>query len=92
MDYYLQYHNVDDEGLLLDDAPFRKTRLWIHTRVPQVRTAAGRVFLIAGLGRPRRYFLWQTFEIKFVRRGTDGDYRASGTGWELAPPAALAQR
>jgi hypothetical protein len=51
MNLYLQYHNVEQEGLLLSDPPFSETRLGIHTRRPHVEQAEGRVFLVAGLGR-----------------------------------------
>jgi hypothetical protein len=89
MNLYLQYHNVDQEGLPLSDPPFRETRLGIHTRRPHVRDAEGRVFLVAGIGRPRHYFLWETFEIEEVRQGRDGEFEAWGTGWQLAPPQGL---
>ena len=89
MNYYLQYHNVQNEGLLLSDPPFSATRLGIRTRRPSVRDAEGRVFLIAGVGRPRRYFLWETFEVEEVTASGDGGFQASGTGWQLAPPAEL---
>ena|GEM_PF-1158379 len=89
MNLYLQYHNVANEGLLLSDPPFSATRLAIHTRRPNVRDAEGRVFLIAGVGRPRRFFLWETFEVKEVVANGDGEFEASGTGWQLAPPVEL---
>lgn len=89
MNLYLQYHNVANEGLLLSDPPFSATRLTIHTRRPQVRDAEGRVFLIAGVGRPRRFFLWETFEIEEVTGNGDGEFQAKGTGWQLAPPQEL---
>lgn len=89
MNFYLQYHNVANEGLLLSDPPFSATRLGIHTRRSHVQYAEGRVFLIAGIGRPRRFFLWETFEIATVRVDGDGQFHAAGTGWELAPPVEL---
>src|SRR5687767_4307542 len=89
LNLYVQYHNVANEGLLLSDPPISATRLAIHTRRPNVRGADGRVFLIAGVGRPRRYFLWETFEIEAVTVNGDGKFVASGTGWELAPPVEL---
>ena len=89
MNLYLQYHNVQNEGLLLSDPPFSATRLAIHTRRPKVRDADGRVFLIAGVGRPRRFFLWETFEVEEVMANDDGQFEASGTGWQLAPPVEL---
>jgi hypothetical protein len=89
MNYFVQYHNVANEGLLLSDPPFSASRLSIHTSLPGIKNAKGRVFLIAGVSRPRRYFLWETFEIEKVRTGLDGQYHASGTGWQLAPPVEL---
>src|SRR5437660_1641998 len=76
MNFYLQYHNVANEGLLLSDPPFSATRLAIHTRRPNVQKADGRVFLIAGIGRPRRFFLWETFEVETVTANGDGQFEA----------------
>lgn len=89
MNLYLQYHNVANEGLLLSDPPFSRTQLCINTRLSGVQRAVGRVFLIAGIGRPRRYFLWQTFQIERIASYPGGEFEASGTGWQLAPPAEL---
>lgn len=90
MNYFVQYHNVANEGFLFSEPPFTATRLGIHTAVPSIKHAEGRVFLIAGVGRPRRYFLWETFEIEKVRSGRDGQFHAAGTGWQLSPPVELA--
>ena len=89
MNSYIQYHNVDREGLLLSNPPFSSAELSIYTRLPQVTNASGQVFLVAGLGKPRRYYLWSTFEIASVTENSNGVYHARGTGWELAPPALL---
>src|SRR5262249_49402557 len=43
----------------------------------------------AGLGRPRQYYLWQTFEVEEVNKLADSEYEAVGTGWQLAPPQRL---
>lgn len=93
MSFYIQYHNCEVEGLPLSFPPFQQTRLGIHTRRPSVRNANGQVFLIAGIGQPRRYYLWETFEIKDVKevrheeRGQE--FHASGEGWQLCPPQRL---
>ena len=89
MDFYIQYHNVDKEGLPLSEPPFSATRLGIHTSRPHVQNAEGTVFLIVGMGKPRRYFLWQAFEIEKVRVDSEGQFLATGPGWELAPPIEL---
>lgn len=89
MNFYLQYHNVENEGLRLSDPPFSQDRLAIKTSIPQVMKAEGRVFLIAGIGRPRRYFLWETFDIAKTVRRSSGTFLASGSGWQLAPPVEL---
>src|ERR1019366_6667548 len=89
MNLYLQYHNVQNEGLILDNPPFSPARLAIHTRRPNVQKAEGWVFLIAGIGRPRRFFLWETFQIEEVTPNDDGEFEASGSGWQLAPPVEL---
>jgi hypothetical protein len=57
MNFFVQYHNVENEGLLLSSPPFSATYLGIRTRRPNVKNADGRVFLVAGIGRPRRFFL-----------------------------------
>src|SRR6516162_3518185 len=92
MNLYIQYHNVQNEGLLLSNPPFSASRLAIHTRRPHVWDADGRVFLVAGIGRPRRYFLWETFQIEQVTAKGDGVFQASRAGWQLAPPVALTGR
>lgn len=92
MNQFVQYHNVEQEGLPLGTPLFGVTRLGIHTRRPQVERAEGRVFLIAGIGKPRRYFLWETFVIEEVNPSKGGEYEAWGTGWQLAPPQELKGR
>jgi hypothetical protein len=89
MSLYLQYHNVASEGLPLSDPPFSETRLGIHTRRPHVEQAEGRVFLVSGLGGPRHFYLWETFEVEEVRQNADGEFEAGGTGWQLAHQAML---
>jgi hypothetical protein len=89
MNFFVQYHNVEREGLPLTVPPFTETDLGIRTRRSHIKNARGRVFLIAGIGRPRRYFLWETFRIEEVQRFRGGKYVASGRGWQLAPPMEL---
>jgi len=89
MSYFVQYHNLDKQRLNLTYPPFSATRLCIHTRRPNVKGADGQVFLVAGIGHPRQFFLWETFTIEEVMPKPSGLFEASGTGWQLAPPAAL---
>jgi hypothetical protein len=89
MNLYVQYHNVAYEGLRCSDPPFTANHLATHTRRPSVKVAEGRVFLIAGIGRPRRYFLWETFVIDTVKASRDRVLTCSGDGWQLSPPVEL---
>ena len=92
-DYCIQYHNWTKYGL---PWPRPRSRIFgdskggIVTGLSFVRNEIGsQVFLIVGLGKnPRRYLLWETFEIDEVKR--DGDqFVARGPGWILNPPQAL---
>jgi hypothetical protein len=90
MPFFLQYHNVARLGWVpLDEVPFLQTQLAIVTRRPSVKKAVGgTVFVIASLGRPRRYYLWECFRIEGVE--PDGDSLCAwGTGWQLVPPVRL---
>src|SRR5262249_31176965 len=90
MRYFLQYHNVEKLGWVpLDGQPFLQTRLSIATRKPVAQQSLGAtVFVIASLGRPRRYYLWEWFVVEGVER--DGDEQCVwGTGRQLVPPARL---
>jgi hypothetical protein len=90
MPYFLQYHNADKLGWVpLDAQPFAQTQLAIYTRRPHVqRAVGGTVFVIVSLGRPKRYYLWECFEIAEVRR-EGKEHCAWGTGWQLVPPQRL---
>lgn len=94
MSVYIQYHNCDKEGLLVGDS---RKYLGIHTRLSHVQDAVdGQIFLILGIGKPRRFYLWNTFKVKSVRSFADGDgkvaYHAIGPGFYLAPPQRLEGR
>lgn len=90
MNLYLQYHNVRREGLILSSPPFTESKIRIRTRVALARKARGRVLLICGLGTPRQFFLWESFEIEGVHSTRDGGIEVFGPGWQLAPPQRLA--
>lgn len=92
MSLYVQYHNCDHETIPVDRLPFSRIETGIRTSKKFIQRAAGRVFLIVGIGRPKRYFLWETFRINELEEFQDGDkmsYEACGPGWELAPPQEL---
>lgn len=91
MPSFIQYHNAEKMGWVpLDGLPFLRTSLLIYTGRPAVRRAVGSaVYLVVGLGRPRRYYLWECFRVEEVRL-EQGRYFAEGTGWQLAPPQRLA--
>jgi hypothetical protein len=90
MSLYIQYHNCDKRGL--PHIVPGEGRHGIDTGRKQVETAQGTVFLIAGVGRPRCFYLWEAFTIdkveSFPEDGTIS-YRAEGPGWQLCPPQRL---
>jgi hypothetical protein len=87
---FLQYHNGACLGWVpLDARPFQQSRPSIWTRRPGVRKAVGGVvYLIVSLPRPKRYYLWERFQIAEVRQEGD-DFCAWGPGWQLTPPQPL---
>jgi hypothetical protein len=92
MSLYLQYHNCNHEAIPIDELPFSRIETGIRTSKKFIQRAAGRVFLIVGIGRPKRFFLWQTFRIKELEEFEDDRstaYNVYGPGWELAPPQEL---
>ena len=91
MSSFIQYHNAEKMGWVpLDGLPFLRTSLLIYTSRPAVRKAVGgTVYLIVGLGKPRRkFYLWECFRVEAVRV-EEGRYFAEGTGWQLVPPQRL---
>ena len=90
MPSFIQYHNAEKMGWLpLDGLPFLRTSLLIYTSRPAVRqSVGGTVYLIVGLGKPRRFYLWECFRVEEVREA-EGRFFAEGTGWQLAPPQRL---
>lgn len=86
---YLQYHNCETLGNLPHPWRPETQTVQIHTKVRTARQAAGQVILIAGLGSPRRYYLWSTFTIGRCLNKPGGVIQLEGTGWQLAPPVEL---
>lgn len=90
MDHYLQYFNCEKMGRFPNgaDALFTQ-RMGVFTKLPSVKEAKGAtVFVITGLGKPKIYYLWESFTIEDVT--WDGEqYTLSGPGWVLLPPQPL---
>jgi len=86
---YLQYHNCEQQGSLPHDFSQEPARLQIYTRLAIAKKASGRVLLIAGLGQPRRYYLWSVFTMDHYQQTPDGLFQLEGPGWQLAPPQLL---
>lgn len=86
---YLQYHNCEQQGSLPHALSRDSERLQIYTRVASARRASGRVLIITGVGKPRRYFLWSTFSIDRFEQKPDGMIVLEGPGWQLAAPQEL---
>src|SRR4051812_47553693 len=60
MNYYLQYFNVEKMGRFPNGAESLLTkRMGVYTKLATVQQARGStVFVIAGFGKPKRYYLW----------------------------------
>jgi hypothetical protein len=87
---YLQYFNCEKMGRFPNGADALLTkRMGVFTKLPSVKDAKGGiVFVVTGLGKPKRYYLWESFTIEDVEH--DGEqYTVSGPGWVLLPPAPL---
>lgn len=86
---YLQYHNCETQSTLPQGWSRQPERIHIYTKVSAAKQASGRVLLIAGLGHPRKYYLWSSFTIDHCRQRPDGLIQLEGPGWQLAPPQLL---
>jgi hypothetical protein len=90
MSLYIQYHNGEKRGLP-NVAP-GEGRFEVSTAHKQGRNAEGTVFVIASVGRPKCFYLWETFAIEtvepFSKNGTLF-YHIQGPGWQLSPPQRL---
>jgi hypothetical protein len=88
--HFLQYFNVEKMGRFPNGADaLLTTRLGVFTKLAAVKESKGSaVFVIAGLGKPKRYFLWEVFTVEDVAH--DGEqYTVTGPGWVLYPPQRL---
>jgi hypothetical protein len=87
---YLQYFNVEKMGRFPNGAEALQTRrMGVFTKLPSVKESKGGIiYVIAGLGKPKRYYLWESFTIDDIQQEGD-QYTVSGPGWVLAPPPLL---
>jgi hypothetical protein len=86
MSLYIQYHNGEKRGLP-NVAP-GEGRFEVSTAHKQGRNAEGTVFVIASVGRPKCFYLWETAVEPFSKNGTLF-YHIQGPGWQLSPPQRL---
>lgn len=86
---FIQYHNCEQEKCLPSDLCFNFIEDSLRTKKPEAKNASGRVLMIGGVGKPRRYFLWSTFTIEKFSQRRDGFNVLEGTGWQLCPPVEL---
>ncbi len=90
MKTYIQYFNVEKMGRFPNGADaLLTTRMGVFTKLASVKDArGGTIYVITGLGKPKRYYLWEAFTIEDISH--DGEqYTVTGPGWVLLPPQAL---
>jgi hypothetical protein len=87
---YIQYFNVEKMGRLPNGADaLNTTRMGVYTKNASVeKSKGGTVYVLTGLGKPKRYYLWEAFTVEDIEK--DGtQYTVSGPGWVLMPPQVL---
>jgi hypothetical protein len=88
--HYLQYFNCEKMGRFPNGAEaFQTEQMGTFTKLAGVKDSlGGTVFLIVGVGKPKRYYLWEAFTIADVQH--DGEqYVVTGPGRMLMPPQLL---
>ncbi len=79
-DNYVQYHNTDTIGKLLEG---RGNDFGISTSKPVSKLIGSRIWLISGTGKPRKYHLCYYFFADTIEPlGRDSDFKFSVTGQE----------
>jgi hypothetical protein len=82
MRHFLVYHNPDAMGYSLNENSAEESDFSIITNKP-VRTLLGdRIWLITGEGRPRRYYLCETFIVDAIDRDQESVYTNIAKGTE----------
>lgn len=84
---YVVYHKAEKMGYPAIDVD----NLGIYTKKPTRGKTGNRVWLIAGEGAPRKYFLRATFVINNVEPSEKPDFRSrvTGTDGQLLDPMPL---
>jgi hypothetical protein len=84
MSDYVVYHKAEKMGYEALDIE----RLAVYTRKPTDGKVGNRIWLIAGQGKPRQYYLRATFLIGGVEPSDKPDfkYRVTGTDGQLLDP------
>jgi hypothetical protein len=90
MSAWLQYFNIEKMGRFPNGADaLLTTRMGVYSKLAAVQQAqGGTVYVISGLGKPKRYVLWEAFTIEDITK-QDDQFVVSGPGRVLLPPAEL---
>jgi len=87
LDDYVQYHNSEETGV----SCLELNSFGISTSKPVSKLKGNRIWLIGGIGKPRRYYLCYYFLVDTVE-ATDGDFKFMVNGQKgtlLKPPILL---
>lgn len=84
---YVVYHKAEKMGYPALDV----NHLAVYTKKPTAGTTGSRIWLIAGEGRPRRYYLRATFLIRSFEPSDRPDFSTliTGTDGQLLDPMPL---
>lgn len=87
---FLQYFNIEKMGRFPNGADaLLTTRMGVYSKLAAVQQAqGGTVYVVSGLGKPKKYVLWEAFTIEEVTKEGD-QFVVSGPGKVLLPPAEL---
>lgn len=87
---FVQYFNIEKMGRFPNGADaLLTTRMGVFSKLAAVQQAkGGTVYVVSGLGKPKKYVLWEAFTIEDVTRQAD-QFVVSGPGRVLLPPAPL---
>lgn len=91
---WIQYHDYEQMGGLPEGLPGCDRETGISTNQRSALHAKGDVlFLIVGIGDPKRYYLWSKFVVERIKRVVcelgGFTYNAFGNEWVLNPPQLL---